>query len=217
MDYQGNYFPDEPDENQSKVYKIVKGTFKWIMYGISFVIYALIFVILFINRDSKILEKNFIHTVSGYENIDTEGDSLYRINTKIFMNEDGSLQLHNIDYSDEFDVIEIGVKFNAKKLTDNSRDNALEFVLTDKNGNEFSLINRLEESRGRYGFNRIIFSGLNINLDANDLRYNSDQPTEVRSNEEYTLKVYRKSDNTLLYEFLLYDNSTTFSRTEYNK
>ena len=217
MDYQGNYFPDEPDENQSKIYRIVKGTFKWIMYGISFVIYALIFVILFINRDSKVLEKNFLHTLSGYESIDTEGNYLYRINTKIFMNEDGSLQLHNVDYSEEFGVMEIGVKFNVKKLTDNLRENALEFVLSDKNGNRFPIVNCIEENRGRYGFNRIAFSGLNIDLDSNDLRYDSEHPTETRSNEEYTLSVYRKSDNALLYEFIIYDNTTTFSRTEYNK
>ncbi|MBE6692811.1 MAG: hypothetical protein E7586_05780 [Ruminococcaceae bacterium] len=217
MDYQGNYFPDEPDEHQSKAYKIIKGTFKWIMYGISFIIYALIFVILFINRDSKILEKNYIHNLSEYESINTEGNSLYRINTKIFMNEDGSLQLHNLDYSEEFSVIEIGVKFNAKKLTDGLRENALDFVLSDENGNIYPIINTINESRGRYGFNRIMFGGINIDLDSNDLRYDSEHPTEARSNEKYTLSVYRKSDNSLLYEFLVYDNTTTFSRTEYNK
>lgn len=216
MDYQGNYFPDEPDENQSKVFKNIKAIFKWTMYGISFVIYALIFYILFINRDSKILERNYIHTISQYEEIDIDENDMYRINTILFMNEDGSIQLHNVDYFHDLSVMEIGLKFNAKKTAYGEKTDALEYILTDANGNVYPIINNVEDSRGRYGFSRIAFGDIKIDLDSNDLKYN-DNPTLVRSNEKYMLKVIRKSDGAQLHEFVVYDNSTTFNHTEYNK
>lgn len=216
MDYQGNYFPDEPDEHQSKTLKNIKSIFKWTMYGISFVIYAVIFYILFINRDSKVLEKNYIHTVEQYEGIEIDSMDLYRINTRIFMNDDGSIQVHNVDYSHRYSTMEIGIKYNAKKNTDNLREDALEYILTDAHGRQYDIVNIEEASRGRYGFSRIAFEGLNIDLDSNDLRYDIEKPAKVRSNEEYTLTVIRKSDKSVLFEFIIYDNSTTFNKTEYN-
>ncbi len=214
MDYQGNYFPDEQGEPIPKPLRIVKGIFKWTMYGISFIIYILIFCMLIFNRDSKILEKNYMAELDEFQS-DAESTELYRINTKIFMNEDGSLQLHNVDYSDEFGIIEIGIKYNAKKLTDNNKKDALTFSLTDTNGNEYQLAKIVSDSGGRYGFSRVSFIGIDIDLDSNDLRYDPKSGVS-RTNTLYKLNVYRKSDGQLLYEFDLYDNSVTFTRTEYN-
>lgn len=217
MDYQGNYFPEEKDENESKVYRIIKGIFKWTMYSLSFIVYAILFTVLFINRDSKILEKNYMASLPVMENVDTDSLELFRINTKVFMNEDGSMQLHNVDYSDEYGVMEIGVKFNAKKLTDNDRGDCLNYVLSDAKGNTYNLEKIVTDSGGRYGFARICFTGLDIDLDSNDLRYDAEHPTELRSNEVYTLTVTRKSDGKNIYVFTIYDNSVTFTRTDYEE
>ena len=224
MDYQGNYFPEEHDENESKVYRTVKGTFKWTMYGISFVIYAIIIYLMIANKDSKILEKNYMPDNS----IDTDEVELYRINTKVFMNEDGSLQLFNVDYYDEYGFVEIGVKFNAKKLTEKNYGDCLDYVLTDSNGNTYNLVNKVLDSGGRYGFMRICFEGVEIDLESNDLRYNNALSASfkppvasagekfIRSEVSYNLAIYRKSDGELLYDFKLYDNTVTFNRTDFN-
>jgi hypothetical protein len=37
-----------------------------------------------------------------------------------------------------------------------------------------------------------------------------------RSDVKYTLTVVNRLNNTTLYEFILYDNSTVFNSTEYN-
>ena len=58
MDYQGNYFPDDHDENESVIYRRVKKFFKKLMYGTSVLVYIFIFYMIFRNGDSKILEKN---------------------------------------------------------------------------------------------------------------------------------------------------------------
>lgn len=227
MDYQGNYFPEEQDENESKVYRIIKGIFKWTMYGISFIIYIILFYLMFVNRDSKILETNYMGKLPQLTEVETEEMELYRINTKVFMNEDGSLQLYNIDYSDEYDIIEIGVKFNAKKLTDERYSNCLEYVLSDSEGNTYDLVNSVTDSGGRYGFARICFNNIDLDIESNDLRYNNalygsvkpafmtDNYSDTRTKTTYNLAIYRKSDGTLLYDFELYDNSVTFTRTEY--
>lgn len=228
MDYQGNYFPEEQDENSSKTYRVVKGIFKWTMYGISFLLYAVLFVILFINRDSKILEKNYMAELSVFDGVDTDDIDLYRINTRDFMNEiesedsdnesdldPGSLQVYNVDYSDEYGVIEIGIKFNANKLTGGDNGDALEYVLTDSQGNTYPLVHRVTDSGGRYGFARICFSGLDIDLDSNDLRYEEGKTDIVRTDVSYKLAVSKKSDGHLLYEFNIYDNTVTFGSTDY--
>ncbi len=215
MDYQGNYFPEDHDERESKIYRVVKGIFKWTMYGISFLIYGIIFVTLFLNRDSKILEKNYLTEISGFENIDTENIQLYKINARIFMNEDGSLELSNINYSQDYGTIEIGVKFNGKKLTNGDKGDCLNYRLYDSNGTEYELAYLKSDSRGRYGFSRVCFQGLNIDLDSNDIRYDVDSE-KPRTNVLYKLDVTRKSDGELLYSFDLYDNKATFSKTDYN-
>lgn len=215
MDYQGNYFPEEQDENSSKTYRTIKGVFKWTMYGLSFVLYAVLFYILFINRDSDILETNYMHSLPEYENADTESFDLYRINTKIFMNDDGSLQLYNVDYSNKYNLLEIGVKFNAKKLTNGDRGDCLTYKLTDNDGKEYTLVNIVSDSGGRYGFSRICFTDVNIDLDSNDLRYDKEKSDVPRAEKSYKLSVYRNADRKLLFEFDLYDNTVTFAHTDY--
>lgn len=227
MDYQGNYFPEEQDENESKVYMNVKKGFKWTMYGISFIVYGILFFLLFINRDSNILETNYMTSISQMEGIDKDDIDLYRINTKVFMNELGSLQLYNVDYAPEHKLVEIGVKYNAKKLTNEQYGDCLEYILTDSNGNEYKLVNKVFDDGGRYGFARICFEGIEFDFDSNDLKY----PYELehaatpvldasdvkfkRTYVNYTLAVYRKDTKELLYEFRLYDNSVTYNKTEY--
>ena len=227
MDYQGNYFPDEQDENESKIYRNVKRIFKWSMYGISFIIYVILMVILFANCDSDILETNYMTELPEMAEIDVDDIELYRLNTRVFMNELGSLQLYSVDYAPEYSLIEIGVKFNAKKLTNEDYGDCLEYVLTDSNGNVYNLVNKVTDSGGRYGFSRLCFEGVNIDFKSNDLKYNEaltnaatpaliDQ-SELwkRSELKFNFAVYRKVDGELLYDFVLYDNSTVFNSTDY--
>ncbi len=216
MDYQGNYFPDEHDENESKIYRFIKGSIKWTMYGISFLLYIIIFFVIVTNRDSYILEKNYMSELPAFKGIKTEDIELYRINTRVFMNDDGSLQLHNIDYSQEKGIMEIGIKYNANKdtVTKGERGDAIEYVLTDSNGNRYARVKHVVDSAGRYGFARICFEGIEINLDENDLRQEGDNP--FGKGTLYQLTLYRKSDGYKLHTFNIYDNTVTFYSTEYN-
>ncbi|MBO4501220.1 MAG: hypothetical protein J5760_03170, partial [Clostridia bacterium] len=169
MDYQGNYFPEDEDERSSVTYKRVKGFFKWTMYGISFVVYALLFYLIFVNRDRALLEKNYMHLINGYTDIDTSEVELLRINPREFMNDDGSLQVYNVDYAAGKGLIEMGIRFNANKLTEGDNGDVLDYVLEDSDGNVYKMVNKVTDSGGRYGFARICFEKLNIDLASNDL------------------------------------------------
>ncbi len=213
MDYKGNYFPEEEDENASKTYRVVKGIFKWTMYGISFLLYALIFVLIFINRDSKILEKNYMADLDQLNEVDVEAIEMYELHTKVFMNEDGSIQVYDVNYAEDYGMLEIGVKFNAKKHTNGDRGNCLNYTLTDSDGKTYELVNSVFDEGGRYGFARICFSSLKIDLNSNDQRY--EDKTKPRTDTSYKLTVSRKNDGAILYEFNIYDNTTPFSSTDY--
>ena len=244
MDYQGNYFPEDEDERRSVTYKRVKGFFKWTMYGISFVVYALLFYFIFVNRDPALLEKNYMHTCPG---IDASGIDLLRLNPPQFMNDDGSLQVYNVDYAPEYGLMEMGIRFNAKKLTEGDKGDVLEYKLDDSDGNTYNAIYKYTESGGRYGFARICFEGIKLDLSSNDLEIEKLLAAEVKeaaendsrsyreymdetlrgyprgSNVKYELSVYyvRKNgdenEKTLLHTFLIYDNQTVFYKTDYNK
>ncbi len=213
MDYQGNYFPDEQDENSSKTYRVIKGIFKWTMYGISFVLYAFLFITMFINRESDIIENNYIHEVVD-TSIDTDTVELYKINPRVFMNETGSLQVFNVDYSDEYGTLEIGVKFNLKKLTDKDPE-GLSYELCDDSGKVYRQEYFKHDKAGRYGYNRLCFTDVKLDLDSNDLRYDVEKDSFARTNEKYFLNVYDKDDMSLVYTFEIYNNKTVFSKTDY--
>ena len=215
MDYQGNYFPEDRDENESKIYKTVKNIFKWTMYGISFFIYALLFYLLIFNRDSKILEKNYMNMVPELQSVDTDDMLLYHINTRVFMNEDGSLQVHNVEYSDDYKILEIGIKFNANKLTNGIKEDAVEYILTDSNGNRYNVVNVVDDSKGRYGFLRVCFDGIDIDLDSNDIRREFKPSDSPITNTAYFLEVFDKASTNSIFKFTIYDNSTTFTEAEF--
>lgn len=226
MDYQGNYFPEEHDENESKTYRRIKGVFKWTMYGISFLLYAVIIIILFVNRDSDILETNYMSYVVDLKETDYDDVKLYRINAKDFMNDLGSLQLYNIDYSQDYSLLEIGVKFNINKILNSDENATLIYMLKDSDGNTYDLVNTVTDSRGRYGFARLCFKNINIDLDSNDLRYNTAQSGALAPAVPSTDTFYERSDvsykfvilspkGEIIHEFTIYDNSVTFNSTEY--
>ena len=216
MDYQGNYFPEEHDENESKVYRTIKGIFKWSMYAVSFVIYAIIFYMMIVNSDSYILKKNYMGELNEFDAVEVQDIELYRINTRIFMDELGTVQVYNIDYAHEFDVIEIGVRYNSKKLTDGNQGDCLNYILYDSDGNRFPIEKHVIDGGGRYGFARICFTDVDINLDDNDLRYEGKGSNPKGTGKTYHLEIRRKSDNYLIYTFDIYDNSTTFNKVDYH-
>lgn len=218
MDYQGNNFPEERDERESKTYRTVKGIFKWTMYGISFLVYAIIFYLLFANRDSKILDRMYFTEEAREIAASESGEfEVYRINSADFMNYYGTLQLYSNYYAEDAKVLEIGLKYNAKELADGKTD-SFYYTLTDSDGNEYECTNIVTDSHGRYGFARVCFSGVDLKLDLNDLRYKADadeNKSGSRVNTIWYFKIKRIDDGSEVGSFAVYKNSTVFSKVDY--
>ncbi|MBO4452551.1 MAG: hypothetical protein J5793_01320 [Clostridia bacterium] len=225
MDYQGDYFPEERDERESKSYRIIKNIFKWTMYGCSLIVWILVIYFIIINGDKDIIKKNYMTDISGYGDIDTESVKIYRINPSVFMNEDASMQVYNVDYAPEYGLLEMGIRFNATKLTDGNNGDVLSYVLRDSEGNEYALVNRICEKNGRNGFARICFAGLEIDLESNiyKLRNKADENGDIPlpvSDVTYTLSVYYDPENAgsePLFVFTIYNNDTVVNTGEYKK
>ena len=220
MDYQGDYFPEDRDERESNVYRIVKNVFKWSMYACSLVVWVLVIYFIIVNGDKDIVKENHITDISGYENLDTDKLLLYRVNPRVFMDEEASLQVYNVDYAPDFGLLEMGVRFNSTKLTDGDNGDVLRYVLSDSDGNVYEMINKITQKSGRNGYARICFSGVNIDLNSNDLKY-AGENGEPRTDTVYTLSVLFKpqdaEEETELYLFTIYNNNTVFYETDYNE
>ena len=228
MDYQGNYFKEEHDERESKTYRVVKGIFKWTMYAISFLIYGIIFYMIFANRDSKIL-KNMYFTDEAIQQAAEMGDAynVYQVNPKEFMNGNGTFQIYNVYYAEDSNLLEIGIKFNKKKLCENDASK-MTVTLKDSEGNVYTPVNILKDEHGKYGFLRICYGNINLNLSQNDLKFKPDgeHKTGDRKDIKYTLQAFspckyynetkEKEEPEYKENFKIYDNSTVFTRTDFD-
>lgn len=244
MDYQGNYFPDEVDERESKTYRIVKKTLKIILYGCSALVWVLLFYFLFINRDRDVLENNYFKELPAYDAQSGEIE-LIRVNPREFMNYDGSFQVFNVDYAESLHALEIGVKYNKNHFKVKSADGAERdldplFTLVDNNGREYELAYVKTDSGGRYAFFRLCFTGMTFDLESNDvnvdkvLREQAQAETETReeylslfnylkknhvpaSNDSYTLYLRDASSPQSEPEatILIYDNGSVIYSVDY--
>ena len=231
MDYQGNYFKDDDiDENESKIHKTVRLIFKYILYGFSLIVWVLIIYFLIVNRDRDIVTENYMHELETLQNVDTDKITLTRINPREFMNYDGSVQVYNVDYSDEFGLLELGVKYNVNKVGVQLSDGTFktlepEFVLTDSDGTRYNIAYTKNESGGRYAFYRICFEGICIDLESNDLKFEAAKeadPEFRRTSKAYYLYIYDKNDprgenREEIEKFLIYNNNAVVYPTDYDK
>ena len=233
MDYQGNYFrDDDEDEYRFKSTKIIKNIFKYILYGLSFLVWAILIYLLIANRDRSLLEENYMTEIENVT-ISDKNDALIRINPPEFMNYDGSTQIFNADYSYEYGLLEIGVKYNVnayKTKLEGGTETEMEpeFILTDNNGTVYPVEYVKTETGGRYSFNRICFSGLAIDLKSSeDYSVMSENHKSLLENSggnaglSYTLSFYDKNyigtERTPLETFLIYDGDVRIYFTDYNK
>ncbi|MBQ0109114.1 MAG: hypothetical protein KBS44_02395 [Clostridiales bacterium] len=224
MDYQGFYFPEDHDEHESKIYRVVKGIFKCALYGISFLIYAVLLFMLAVNRDSIILTSNYMKDTAIMSGVDTDTVAMRHLYTKEYMNADedgtyiGSIQLFDVDHATDYGILELGVKYNVNKLTAGIKDDILEYSLIGPDGKEHQIVNRVFTSSpkgGRYSFVRLCFSDVEIDYDSNGMVYDN---VSQRTDNTYTLNVYDTNANgrgKLLDSFIVYDNETNFETTKY--
>lgn len=237
MDIEGKYFPDEEDENQSKGWKKTKKVFKYLFYTVALLVYIIFFVRIFLSCDAELLEEIHLSdkAVQLYEQ-DKKSFEIYAINTKEFMNYDGTVQLKGNVYAKTANELEIGIKYNNKITKDSAGNTAdgyvLEYYLRDSKNNIYEVCNRVSETKNSYKYERVSFGGVELPLEQNDLNVSRDLSAEASGaviddvsdddalyedesgNIRYYLVIKNPITNTTE-ELLIYDNSTTYRAIEY--
>lgn len=167
MDYEGKYFPDEDDGRQSKSGKIVKKIFKYLIYGISFLVYAILIYRIIATSDLDLVEQMIFTAETRSEAGQAGGDfALYTVFPEEFMNDDGTIQLKNCYYASEQGEFELGVRYSSKAAGGDGSTELL-YTLTDSKGNEYPLVNRVRGTKDKYVFERICFGDVAFDLSEN--------------------------------------------------
>lgn len=214
MDYEGKFFPDEPNENQSKTSRNVKRVFKFIFYGAVAAVYIACFAALLSGCESKIWKTVSLSekAESAYK-ADKDSFELYKINPADFMSYDGSIEIAGVVYSPTVNEFELGIKFNKKLATiaqensslsngteDEYSDFPFEYTINDNAGNTYVLSARESDSKGRYRYERLRFDGIKINLDNNKyVNYESQHPGDNTESSSFvfggdTSEFYESTD-----------------------
>ncbi len=206
----------EEHDGESKVYRVVRGCFKGVLYGASALVWILVFYAIFSTRESKLLKKMYFTEATRSIAEATEDFPVYQINPLDFMNDDGSITLSNIWYAKETGELEFGIKYN-KKLTNSITDDPIRYVLTDQNGTEYPVVGMKEDAIGRYGYARVCFSGLSLPLDNENAEELVLTLTLYRRTDDQPLSTYIK-DRELVNnaEFTVYNAETVFRTVEYD-
>lgn len=185
MDF-NNYDDDSEEElypHQSKTQKIVKYTFRYTLYAISFLIWIILLFSVFSSCDPGMFN-NMFFSDQAREIAEKEQNSfdVYNIQPAVDMNYLGTVQLKSIYYAADADELEIGIQFNLEKVAGGKLDNSLVFVLTDDNDNYYKAVYMVTDSNRKYGYARVSFAGVVLDLENN--KY-FDYTTSYDYNSEY--------------------------------
>ena len=206
-------------EEPSKAYRVVRGCFKGVLYGASALVWILIFYVIFSTRESKLMDQMvFTDATRNFADKTREEYLVSRLYPADFMNQDGSIEVGGVYYSEGTHELEIGVKYN-KKLTDGDTADGIRFVLTDQEGTEYLITQLKTDAIGRYGYARICFQGILLPLseeDGGELRLTL---FLYRNGTERPLATHISADRTEEIndaKFVIYDDSTVISSVKYD-
>lgn len=166
MDYRGDYFPDdELLDMRWTSSKVVKAIFKSFIYFCAIAIYLVIFFRMYVSKEMKLVTQTVLSEEARqiYASAPKEFE-LYRVDSKHTASDSGMVMLRRMVYAPDVNEFEIGVRFNSRRLTGGELDRPLSYVLKDNKGNVYTMVNRVSDSRFEYGYERVCFSGVEIDV-----------------------------------------------------
>ncbi|MEG2004239.1 MAG: hypothetical protein RR057_06525, partial [Clostridia bacterium] len=141
---------------------------------------AFVFIItiasIIVRSDDKIIKTTILsNEAQSIFRLDENDFPLYNVYTKIYMNNDATIQLKNNVYAPKANELELGLRFSAKLFEDGVNAEPY-YVLVDSNGNEYPLVNRERRVKNivlsdiikfQYIFERISFGSLYFDTSLN--------------------------------------------------
>lgn len=168
MDYKGNYFPDDDEQQESTVMppskagKAVKKAFKIALYAIAAFVYIILFWRIFTACDPDM----YTHVYFSDKTASAEGVTVYRVQPPQFMGYYGRVQLDGNVYVGETNELELGVKVNLDGTEYGDKDR-LVYILRDSHGTEYGITAFHDELKGKYYYARVCFGDVKLALDDN--------------------------------------------------
>jgi hypothetical protein len=204
MSFSDQEFDDVRDERESKAFRVVKNTFKGILYGASALVWILVLAVLFTTRESGIYTEMMFTDATQKLAEETDDYKVHQVIIMDFMNEQGSITLSSSTcfYAAETKELDLGIKYN-KKLTDSDTSDAILYELKDKNGKIYPMLQIEEDAIGRYGYARVCFGEIEIPL--------KEDGSLDFTGLGLTLTLYRKSDGALLATYQKKDGQDTIT------
>lgn len=167
MDYEGNYFPDEEEEELPRAKKIRKKVIRYCFYSLIIAVYVIAFAVIFANCEHKIYEEYiFSEKANELYKASPKEFAVYEMFPRVFMNYDGSVQISGVAYAETANELELGIKYN-KNLLINEKGEGPEFSLVDSDGKVYKICNTEKASKGRYNYLRLCFEDVELDLDSN--------------------------------------------------
>lgn len=166
MDYKGDYFPDEEllDMRWTSG-KVVKAVFKSFIYFCAIALYLVIFFRMFVSCEAGLVKDTYLSPEAREIYLSNKQDfPLYRVDSKYTSSESGEVMLRRMVFAPKVNEFEVGVRFNSRKLTGGDLDRPLSYVLRDNKGNTYEMVNRESTSRFEYGYERVCFKGITIDV-----------------------------------------------------
>lgn len=233
MDYRGDYFPeDELLDMRWTSGKVIKAIFKSFIYFCAIAIYLVVFFRIYVTGELSLVTETYLSSEAReVYNADKKGFELYRVDSRYTSSDSGTLMLRRMVYAPQVKEFEIGVRYNSKKLTGGDLNEPLTYVLKDNKGNVFPMVNRVSDSRFEYGYERVCFSGVDIDVSDNVSyrdRESIDYSTTFGDSDEsrgngifdivddsltYTFEVYFGDE--LIHSFRVYHRDLPLNETSY--
>ena len=218
MDYRGDYFADDENEGLSKKAIKRKKIRRIIFYGLVFIIYLIVFIRFARSCDADLINNVYLSSEARQAYRSGAELTVYRVNTKEFMNYDGTLQLKNVVYAESANEMEIGVKYREKDGTPEN-EFTLSYSLDDNLGNRYEICGRVSKKKNGYVYERISFKRVKIDLEYNYLNRSSEDAAYDGYSEEtsernriFYLTVSDAFAGTSEEPIKVYDNSTTYEK-----
>lgn len=210
MDYRGDYFPDdELLDLRWTSGKVVKAIFKSFIYFCAIAIYLVIFFRMYVSSELPLVKETVLSSeAQAIYKADPKDFELYRVDSKSTSSNSGGVMLRRMLYAPKVNEFEIGVRYNSKKLTGGDLNEPFHYVLKDNKGNVFEMVNRVSDSRFEYGYERVCFGGVVIDVEDN-VAYRDPESKDLsntfgESDESVGSGIFDQVDDSLTYTFEVY-------------
>lgn len=239
-DYNDDLFEDDEErEHESKGFRAVKRIFKILLFGCSALVWVLVIAVVISTREAKLFSQmqfgdDTVMLAEEAEKADKEF-RVHELHTNVFMNIDGSLSVGNVWYCAETGELTLGIRINRKKLKYTAdgaeKTGTPEIVLSDENGNRFSIIRSEEKTIGRYSYLRVCFDGISLSLkESSFAAKKSDEAAQETPVPVLTLYLtlaetgnplashYDKEKEAMIDDsvFVIFDHETPYKTVEYD-